>query len=1029
MHLVGKRSSGALDTLKQWSVVDSLLDISDVNTTLYSSIALQGRVKRSSGELSPVISSIEIDYNALPELGTNYQTVRCFVPQNGGARKEIQPGDTVLQGEKIDVVYRVYNAGGVPVKNVGVNLSSQWDNNTIEQLSSVSIDSLGIRSYKELTASYNTSLGFGRRNIQVSIDPDTTVRELYRDNNFFVFPLVVKKNQTSPLLPNLAITSGGIRSSLQRITDENDSVRFSVIYANTGALVNDSISVVIKHSYRGAPATEWLLRRKYPASTDTINIDVPILKRSGEHSLTVELDPVGLITESNESDNSATLFFSVLTTDFRIIQPAGISIAATDRMIFLNPTSIENTLPAISSLQVDSAALFTSPLSLQSPMTEFISEFSIASLPKNKRYYWRIKQLNSQRDWTTGSFYRGDSATFALGQVDSAGWMNNSYLRTSYESQSGARIVDTKFAFKAISAGFNDGLTGSVELNGINISAPIIGPGHNISVLDTVNYSVKKQRRFDVSNNADEVDSLIVFLSSIATGDLVINVVVDDGANNMTLTSRNAFKTIGSGFIDNLSFRDSWAIIGRKGSAAGTALELYKPQGSGAAIVETTIVRKESSGRIVTQPFSSAGGLKTMQITAQIPAAAGSSAFRTAGILSAAELTTRIVGITAANVHDTVTSVTNQSAIPLQSFPVLQYPEMKIVFDLKANAAYESPALQQWTISGTPPIELAASQSGVSISKSAVMEGEKIEFRGSVFNLGGVKAESVLVRINTLQSGLETTLKEERLPVIAAQETSMVQATFDSKGKKGNLAFRMVIDPLNEKVEVSKENNSVTIPFSVTGDSVRPLIAVTIDGQQVVNGDYIGQYPVITIRYTDNNPTLLTPADTTLFRIRLNNQFVPFAPGIAVLSSLTSPGSANVTWTPTLKDGENIIQIFANDVTGMSSDTVTIFVNVASQFKLLDVYNIPNPFNASTHFTFNLAGPVLPEEVSIKIYTVAGRLIHEITAPAIIGFNKINWDGRDKDGDAIGNGVYLYRVIVKHQEKQVTAISKMVKMR
>jgi hypothetical protein len=418
-----------------------------------------------------------------------------------------------------------------------------------------------------------------------------------------------------------------------------------------------------------------------------------------------------------------------------------------------------------------------------------------------------------------------------------------------------------------------------------------------------------------------------------------------------------------------------------------------------------------------------------MQITAQIPAAAGSSAFRTAGIQSAAELTTRIVGITAANVHDTVTSVTNQSAIPLQSFPVLQYPEMKIVFDLKANAAYESPALQQWTISGTPPIELAASQSGVSISKSAVMEGEKIEFRGSVFNLGGVKAESVLVRINTLQSGLETTLKEERLPVIAAQETSMVQATFDSKGKKGNLAFRMVIDPLNEKVEVSKENNSVTIPFSVTGDSVRPLIAVTIDGQQVVNGDYIGQYPVITIRYTDNNPTLLTPADTTLFRIRLNNQFVPFAPGIAVLSSLTSPGSANVTWTPTLKDGENIIQIFANDVTGMSSDTVTIFVNVASQFKLLDVYNIPNPFNASTHFTFNLAGPVLPEEVSIKIYTVAGRLIHEITAPAIIGFNKINWDGRDKDGDAIGNGVYLYRVIVKHQEKQVTAISKMVKMR
>jgi hypothetical protein len=37
--------------------------------------------------------------------------------------------------------------------------------------------------------------------------------------------------------------------------------------------------------------------------------------------------------------------------------------------------------------------------------------------------------------------------------------------------------------------------------------------------------------------------------------------------------------------------------------------------------------------------------------------------------------------------------------------------------------------------------------------------------------------------------------------------------------------------------------------------------------------------------------------------------------------------------------------------------------------------------------------------------------------------------GRDKDGDQIGNGVYLYKVIIKQGEKQIESISKLVKMR
>jgi flagellar hook assembly protein FlgD len=76
------------------------------------------------------------------------------------------------------------------------------------------------------------------------------------------------------------------------------------------------------------------------------------------------------------------------------------------------------------------------------------------------------------------------------------------------------------------------------------------------------------------------------------------------------------------------------------------------------------------------------------------------------------------------------------------------------------------------------------------------------------------------------------------------------------------------------------------------------------------------------------------------------------------------------------------------------------------------VYNYPNPFEGNTTFTFqhNLTGGV---NVRIKVYTISGRLIKEIEKTNIgQKFVKIDWNGRDADGDRISNGTYLYKIIV-----------------
>ena len=47
------------------------------------------------------------------------------------------------------------------------------------------------------------------------------------------------------------------------------------------------------------------------------------------------------------------------------------------------------------------------------------------------------------------------------------------------------------------------------------------------------------------------------------------------------------------------------------------------------------------------------------------------------------------------------------------------------------------------------------------------------------------------------------------------------------------------------------------------------------------------------------------------------------------------------------------------------------------------------------------------------VYTIAGRKIRTLIPKVLrTGFNHIEWDGRDEKGNDVGNGTYLYRVVI-----------------
>ncbi|MBN2572869.1 MAG: type IX secretion system sortase PorU, partial [Ignavibacteriales bacterium] len=112
--------------------------------------------------------------------------------------------------------------------------------------------------------------------------------------------------------------------------------------------------------------------------------------------------------------------------------------------------------------------------------------------------------------------------------------------------------------------------------------------------------------------------------------------------------------------------------------------------------------------------------------------------------------------------------------------------------------------------------------------------------------------------------------------------------------------------------------------------------------------------------------------------------------------------------------GDYTIKVRAWDIFNNLSEKEEYFSVVEDgQIALRDLYNYPNPFSDLTYFTFhhNLLEEI---NVTIKIYTIAGRLIKEIKSENI--FDKyiiLEWDGRDEDGDMLANGTYLYKLNVE----------------
>jgi hypothetical protein len=86
------------------------------------------------------------------------------------------------------------------------------------------------------------------------------------------------------------------------------------------------------------------------------------------------------------------------------------------------------------------------------------------------------------------------------------------------------------------------------------------------------------------------------------------------------------------------------------------------------------------------------------------------------------------------------------------------------------------------------------------------------------------------------------------------------------------------------------------------------------------------------------------------------------------------------------------------------------FTGVPETFALYQ--NYPNPFNAGTEVLYTLPEPC---RVRLEIYNIKGQKIITLAdGYQRAGYHTVYWDGRDRFGQPVASGVYLYRLGTEH---------------
>jgi hypothetical protein len=667
--------------------------------------------------------------------------------------------------------------------------------------------------------------------------------------------------------------------------------------------------------------------------------------------------------------------------------------------------------------EADSDIAFTNPRSYVGEYGSIVSHNAdLATLAEQRAWFWRASGEPGGGQWTEVHRMRTNSGRGVV-LDDSLDFVHADVQRLALSGGT-VSVLPPLRRLRVSSGGAFAGATASVRIDGEEALPVRSFDGYAAVAIDSVTFRISETRIFNTMTSTAEADDFAAWLISRAPRELLVLAAAGDPTVNRDRFSW-ALRYIGSAQIDSVQERASFVCIGRAGAVQGSIPELRRDRFEGVAVIDTVYEALPPDGMLLSPWAGPASQWNTLQ-------------------LDGARLDSGRADVVlfARRVDGSVDTILNADVIPRQSLTQVDaqdYPMLRAGVMVRPVEGRLSPELYSLRFDFVHAAELAFNEQSVFLATDSLSPGEQPRLHVGVINAGEGLASPSRLSLRVIPAGgSSVTDLEMPLPALHFMQRHDTILVLPPVARPGRWRLRLQLDDENDVIEQIEGNNTFLLPFVVLQDSSAPALRLLLDDTDVYDGDIVESEPVFVLMMTPANALPLT--DPTRFTLRLNEQLIRHDDARLRFEAGSPAMPARLYFRPSLSDGKHVLEYNALDMLGnpaFESDR-RISVQVIRDLHIRDLLCWPNPFGERTHFTFTLTGEHFSGSGRIDVYTVAGRRIRRLelrSGQLRVGFNSIEWDGRDQDGDEAANGVYFFKLHIEAEGASTEQIGRALRSR
>ncbi|MEQ1745135.1 MAG: C25 family cysteine peptidase [Saprospiraceae bacterium] len=880
--------------------------------------------------------------------------------------------------------------------------------------------------------------------------------------------------------PDYVVDNQSVRFDPNPVSLEQPSVRMEFDVANIGENTGGQLPFTIQQRLPNDTLLHRLTDSvSAPAFRKKVVLNLPVAgSHVGQNRLLVTLDPNGSLAEqpqpaqfNNTLEDAAgvpgvPLF--IFADDVQPIAPENYGIVRNSPPTLWASTLNANAAPMRYLLELDTVETFDSPFRLNGEVVQAggLLRWQLpVALQDSTVYYWRIGRdslVNGQVPWRQRSFTYLPGSPPGWNQSHFGQWAEDDFINLEARDSTRSLVFVDNAGFLTMNVAYRDrekfpgmqnayyegffgdaGFNGQGLVRGVALMLQDPFTGHYVPNPPNSAYNTHptRTRSFFSFNTQDSLQRLALmhFMEQVIPDKYIVGFLalhpwndtlgyaprrwaqdsVSFGKNLFQLLEAQGAKEARS-LVDYITGPHPYGFVYQKNNPAFDAVDTTVYHIDSVLNLRRTFQAKWSVGQLETPPIGPVRAWKSLHW--------GRAAFDD----TSDEAVLSVLAVREGQADTLLFSLENTYDRSLADVPAAQFPVLKLRYAARDTLTRTATQPRHLRVLFDPVPEGALHPvAHFVLQKDTLEQGEPGRVSVAFANVSEAAFDSLLVRVRLENEGGAGQDNLRRLRPLAAGDTLHAAVAFDTRAGTGRHRLLVEANSANDQPERYHFNNTLLREVWVARDVRNPLLDVTFDGQHILDGDIVSPQPVIVVELKDEN-RFLPMADTAVFSLRwvgpdgkvhplsFSDPAVLFLPADA--ANLPGKNRARLEWRPVFADdGDYRLLVNGRDATGNISGTLDYTVNfrVITRSSISHLLNYPNPFSMRTCFYYTLTGAEMPHHFRLRIMTVSGRMVREVTeaefGPLQAGTHASTfcWDGRDQFGDLLANGTYLYLVTAK----------------